>query len=87
MEAGASAVGEVASTITIRRTPETGVCSSHLRAGDREVELRTMYMPLPSEEALLVEELEHDAADTLFQQALAMAAALSALPGSRNLQV
>ncbi len=46
-----------------------------------------MYMPLPSEEALLVEELEHDAADTLFQQALAMAAALSALPGSRNLQV
>ncbi len=87
LEAGASAVGEVASTITIRRTPETGVCSSHLRAGDREVELRTMYMPLPSEEALLVEELEHDAADTLFQQALAMAAALSALPGSRNLQV
>lgn len=87
LEVGPSLAGEPGAVLTVKRTPETGVCSSRLRRGDREVEVRTVDMPLPSEESLLAEELASPAEDTVFEEALALAAELSALPGSEGLQV
>lgn len=81
---GAGAPGPV---MTIKRTPETGLCSSRLQRAGREVEIRTVDMPLPTEEALLAEELSYAGTDTVFEESLAVAAELSALPGSDGLLV
>lgn len=85
LEVAGKTSGAPGAVITIKRTPDSGVCSSRLRYEGREVDIRTIDMPLPTEEALLAEELSYVGSDTVFEESLAVAAQLSGLPGSEGL--
>lgn len=73
--------------LTIKRSPETGICASRLGLQGAEVEIRAVDMPAAKEPVLLAQEIAYRGRDAIFQESLALAAELGGLSGANGLWV